>query len=113
MIQEGEPLQIMDVRAPERVARGRIDLAVPGDFHNIRGSELMHYKDVPATGLKPDQPVAVVCGRGLDSKVLAFHLGRMGLDARSLAGGMLAWMRLTVPRELDRSRGPGSTDPVR
>jgi glyoxylase-like metal-dependent hydrolase (beta-lactamase superfamily II) len=80
-------------------------LGSPENFHNIRGSELMHYKDVSATGLRDDLPVAVVCGRGLDSKILAFHLGRMGLDARSLAGGMLAWMRLTVPRELDPPEG--------
>lgn len=105
MITAGEPFQIMDVRAPERVARGRIDPGSPDRFHNIRGSELMHYKDVTSTGLNADWPVAVVCGRGLDSKVLAFHLGRMGLDARSLAGGMLAWMRLTVPRELDPPEG--------
>jgi glyoxylase-like metal-dependent hydrolase (beta-lactamase superfamily II) len=105
MIEDGEPLQIMDVRAPERVARGHIEPADPGDFHNIRGSELMHYKDVPATGLNPEPPVAVVCGHGLDSKILAFHLGRMGLDARSLAGGMLAWARLAVPRELDPPEG--------
>jgi glyoxylase-like metal-dependent hydrolase (beta-lactamase superfamily II) len=65
----------------------------------------MHYKDVPSTGLDPDVPVAVVCGHGLDSKILAFHLGRLGLDAKSLAGGMLSWMRLTVPVELDPPQG--------
>jgi glyoxylase-like metal-dependent hydrolase (beta-lactamase superfamily II) len=101
----GEPLQIMDVRAPDRVARGRIDLISPDRFHNIRGSELMHYKDIPSTGLDPDIPVAVVCGHGLDSKILAFHMGRLGLDAKSLAGGMLAWMRLTVPIDLDPPQG--------
>ncbi len=101
----GEPLQIMDVRAPERVARGPIDLIPPEHFHNIRGSELMHYRDIPSTGLDPELPVAVVCGHGLDSKILAFHLGRLGLDARSLAGGMLAWMRLTLPIDLDPTEG--------
>ena len=105
MIEGGEPLQIMDVRAPERVALGRIDALPSEAFHNIRGSELMHYKDIPSTGLDPNVPVTVVCGHGLDSKILAFHLGRMGLDARSLSGGMFAWTRLTVPRELDTPEG--------
>ena len=104
-IRAGEPLQVMDVRAPERVARGRIETIPSHRFHNIRGSELMHYKDVPSTGLDPELPVVAVCGRGLDSKILAFHLGRLGLDAMSLAGGMSAWMRLTVPIELDVPQG--------
>ena len=49
--------------------------------------------------------MAVICGHGKDSKVLAFHLGRMGLDARSLVGGLTAWMRVTIPRELDPPQG--------
>jgi len=101
----GEPLQIMDVRAPERVARERIDSVPPERFHNIRGSELMHFKDISSTGLDPDLPVAVICGHGQDSKILAFHLGRLGLDAKSLAGGMLAWVRHTAPVELDPPQG--------
>jgi glyoxylase-like metal-dependent hydrolase (beta-lactamase superfamily II) len=105
IIEAGDIIQIMDVRAPERVARGRIDLVPPDRFHNIRGSELMHCKDVAGTGLDPELPVALICGEGMDSKVLAFHLGRMGLAARSLAGGMVAWTQLTVPRELDPPDG--------
>jgi glyoxylase-like metal-dependent hydrolase (beta-lactamase superfamily II) len=105
MISGGDPLQIMDVRAPERVARGRIDLLPPERFHNIRGSQLMRAGDVASTGLDPSLPVAVICGRGLDSKILAAHLGRLGLDARSLTGGMAAWMRLTVPVPLDPPEG--------
>jgi glyoxylase-like metal-dependent hydrolase (beta-lactamase superfamily II) len=105
ILEVGEPLQIMDVRAPARVERGRIDLPPPERFHNVRGSELINIKDVPGTGLDPDLPVAVICGHGKDSKILAAHLGRMGLDAKSLSGGMAAWMRLTVPRELDPPEG--------
>jgi len=105
IIDAGDPIQVMDVRAPERVARNRIDLVPPERFRNIRGSELMELKEVEGTGLDPILPVAVVCGRGMDSKVLASHLQRMGLDARSLAGGMGAWMRVTLPRELDAPEG--------
>jgi glyoxylase-like metal-dependent hydrolase (beta-lactamase superfamily II) len=101
ILESGEPLQIMDVRAPEQVALGRIDLIPDARFHNVRGSELINHRDREATGLDPALPVAVVCGAGKDSRVLASHLGRMGLDARSLAGGMADWMRLAVPRTLD------------
>ena len=105
ILDAGDPLQILDVRAPERVAAGRIDLVPPERFHNIRGSELIHYKDLARTGLDPAIPVAVVCGEGKDSKVLAVHLGSLGLDARSLAGGLVAWMRITLPRVLDPPQG--------
>ncbi|NNM03772.1 MAG: MBL fold metallo-hydrolase [Gemmatimonadetes bacterium] len=105
LLENDEPIQIMDVRAPERVAKGRIDLVSPGRFHNIRGSELIKYGDVPSTGLDPAIPVAVVCGHGMDSKILAAHLGRLGLEAKSLKGGLAAWMRFTQPRELDPPQG--------
>jgi len=105
ILDAGDPLQIMDVRAPERVARGRIDLVPPGRFHNIRGSELIHYKDPADTGLDLALPTALICGRGQDSKILAAHLGRLGFDARSLNGGMAAWMRITLHRALDPPQG--------
>ncbi len=105
MLADGEAFQIMDVRAPERVANGRVDQVRPDRFHNIRGSELINIKDPSATGLDPSEPVAVVCGHGMDSKIIAVHLGRLGFDARSLVGGMAAWMRLTVPIDLDPPEG--------
>jgi glyoxylase-like metal-dependent hydrolase (beta-lactamase superfamily II) len=105
LIEGGQRLQAMDVRAPESVAQGRLDLIPEDRYKNIRGSELMHIHDVEATGLDPAFPVVVLCGQGKDSKVLAFHLSRIGLDARSLTGGMAAWMDLTIPRELDAPEG--------
>lgn len=104
-IEMGEVLQVMDVRAPERVAQGRLDLIPEDRYRNLRGSELMHIQDLSATGLSPDLPAVVVCGHGQDSKVLAFHLGRLGVDARSLAGGLAEWMRYTAPRPLDPPEG--------
>ncbi|MCJ7629310.1 MAG: MBL fold metallo-hydrolase, partial [Longimicrobiales bacterium] len=101
ILEAGKPLQVMDVRAPEQVRQGRIDLLSPGRFHNTPGSQLIRATTVAATGLDPDLPVAVVCGMGKDSKVLASHLGRMGLDARSLRGGLVDWFSLTLPRVLD------------
>jgi glyoxylase-like metal-dependent hydrolase (beta-lactamase superfamily II) len=101
LIESDTPFQIMDVRAPQKVAQASIHLVPSERYHNIRGSELMNRTDPESTGLDPELPVAVICGRGKDSSVLAFHLNRLGFDARSLAGGIAAWMNVLVHRELD------------
>lgn len=101
LLDAGEPVQVMDVRAPQRVAQGRIDLVPDARFHNIRGSDLINRTSAEGTGMDPELPVVVVCGAGKDSSVLAFHLGRLGFDARSLEGGLADWFRVTLPRELD------------
>ena len=99
-LESGEPMQVVDVRAPERVRQARIDVAPPGRFHNIRGSELRTYTSLRATPIDPEIPIAVVCGSGHDSKVVADHLNTLGARARSLHGGLGAWSRLLMAREL-------------
>jgi glyoxylase-like metal-dependent hydrolase (beta-lactamase superfamily II) len=103
----GEPVQLVDVRAPARVATGRIDLVPDEHFHNIVGSQLVKTASLDGTGIDPAVPVTVVCGHGNDSKVLAVHLNRLGCQASSLAGGMTAWMMLALARDLDT---PASLD---
>ncbi len=100
-LESGEPIQVVDVRAPVRVATGRIEPVPDQRFHNIVGSQLINCQSLASTGIAPDIPVAVVCGNGNDSRVLALHLNRLGCEARSLRGGMAAWMMLTLPRQLD------------
>jgi glyoxylase-like metal-dependent hydrolase (beta-lactamase superfamily II) len=104
-LERGEALQIVDVRAPERVRRGHLDLVPAERFHNIRGSVLLARRSLEDTGLDPALPVVVVCDRGRDSQVAARHLRRLGSNARSLAGGWSAWARLTLPRVLEPSCG--------
>jgi glyoxylase-like metal-dependent hydrolase (beta-lactamase superfamily II) len=99
-IDGGESLQILDVRAPSRVASGRIDTVPQDRFYNIVGSSLIKITNPEEVGVDPNLPVTVVCGRGNDSRVLAVHLNHMGFDACSLTGGMTAWMSLAAPREL-------------
>jgi len=99
-LETGEPIQLVDVRSPQRVQAGRIDLAPEDRFHNIVGSQLIRHTSLAGTGIDPAVPVAVVCGFGNDSRVLAYHLNRLGCNARSLTGGMSAWMRMALPREL-------------
>jgi glyoxylase-like metal-dependent hydrolase (beta-lactamase superfamily II) len=104
-LEAGATLQILDVRAPFRLAGGHIDLGPPERFLNLAGSELLGLPDPAAAGLERDLPVVAVCGRGNDSQRVALHLGRHGYTALSLAGGMQAWMKLLVPRELPAPAG--------
>ena len=100
-LESGEPIQVVDVRAPMHVATGRIEPVPDERFHNIVGSQLINCQSLESTGIDRHIPVAVVCGSGNDSRVLALHLNRLGCEARSLRGGMTAWMMLTLPRQLD------------
>ena len=88
-LEAGDPIRILDVRAPQQLAAGRVD-PVPADrFHNIRGSEFVHLADpASAIGLDPADPVAVVCGHGNDSGVIAALLEGRGYEAWSLRGGV-------------------------
>ena len=100
-IEAREEVHVLDIRAPSRLENGRIDI-VPGDrFHNVRGSEILKLEDPVQTGLPRGAPVAVVCGHGKDSGVVAEYLNARGFQSASLVGGMVAWMGLTVPRELE------------
>jgi len=104
-LRAGEALQVVDVRLPERVAAGRIDIVPDGMFHTIVGSRLRERTNLAGSGIDPAIPVVVVCGHGNDSRVLAAHLNRIGANARSLSGGMAAWMNLTIPRRLGAPEG--------
>lgn len=106
-LERGDPLQIVDVRAPARVAAGRIDLVPPERFHNVVGSDLLRRTRLADTPLDPALPAVVVCARGNDSRKGARHLRELGLQAHSLAGGMSGWMDLVLPRDLP---APASLD---
>lgn len=98
---EGEdPIQVLDVRAPARLAIGVIRADRPHRFRNVRGSAVLGADRLDDLGLDAGLPVAVVCGHGNDSLHVAAFLQAHGYDARSLRGGITAWMRLAVPREL-------------
>ncbi len=99
-VERGEDVHVLDVRAPARVAAGRIEIVGDSRFHNVVGSKLLAVSDPADVDLARDRPVAVVCGHGNSSKAVTAHLGRLGFDARSLKGGMAAWMNLVVPRPL-------------
>ena len=90
-IESGDPIRILDVRAPAYLASSRIELLPKERFTNIPGSEVLAMGDAIKNVLAPDGPVAVVCARGNDSKFVAHHLNELGLRAFSVSGGMAAY----------------------
>jgi glyoxylase-like metal-dependent hydrolase (beta-lactamase superfamily II) len=105
-LEAGDPIRVLDVRAPQRLAAGRVDPVPAERFHNIPGSEFVRLADpASAIGLDPADPVAVVCGHGNDSRVIAALLEGRGYEAWSLRGGVTAWMRMVIPRDLTPSEG--------
>ena len=104
-LESGETVQVVDVRAPERVAAGQIELVPRERFHNIVGSSLIGSPDLAGSGIDPAIPVVVVCGHGNDSRLCAAYLNGKGMSARSLSGGMASWMMLSVVRPLPAPPG--------
>jgi len=104
-IESGAPIRVLDVRAPEALAGGRIDILPAERFINIRGSEILSKGEAIASTFAPDGPVAVVCGRGNSSRQIAIHLNEIGFEAMSMRGGMAAWADAVVPRRLTPPAG--------
>jgi len=99
-LDRGEPLQVLDVRAPEKAGRGRIALGAELDFHAHPNSKLFALPDVGALQLDTTRPIAVVCGHGNSSKKATAFLRERGYEAYSVIGGMAAWETVYVARQL-------------
>jgi glyoxylase-like metal-dependent hydrolase (beta-lactamase superfamily II) len=99
-LDRGERVQVLDVRAPEKVVRGRIALGSELDFHAHPNSKLFALPDVNALQLDNTRPIAVVCGHGNSSKQATAFLRERGYEAYSVIGGMAAWETVYVARHL-------------
>jgi len=99
-LDRGEALQVLDVRAPEKVERGHIALGPELDFHAQPNSRLFAMPDVKDLRLDAGRPIAVVCAHGNSSKKATAFLRERGYDAYSVIGGMAAWETVYVARRL-------------
>ena len=99
-IESGDAIQVLDVRASYNLASGYIDLLPEDRFFNMAGSQVMALRDPGEIGIDKNRPVAVVCGHGNSSKHITMFLGQRGYQARSVRGGMAAWMMSGYPRDL-------------
>jgi glyoxylase-like metal-dependent hydrolase (beta-lactamase superfamily II)/rhodanese-related sulfurtransferase len=96
----GERLQVLDIRAAERVAQGRIGFGASLDFRALPARELYALSSLTALGLDAAAPVAVICGHGNSSQRATQFLREHGLEAYSVSGGMAAWETVYLPRAL-------------
>jgi len=99
-LNRGESLQVLDVRAPDKVERGHIVLGSDLDFHAHPNSKLLALPDVSALHLDTTRPIAVVCGHGNSSKKATAFLRERGYEAYSVIGGMAAWETVYVAHQL-------------
>jgi len=99
-LDHGEPLQVLDVRAAEKVAAGRVALGSALDFRALPNAKLLGLPSLDQVGLDLARPVAVICNRGNSSKQSTAFLRQRGYDAFSVTGGMAAWEQVYVARRL-------------
>jgi glyoxylase-like metal-dependent hydrolase (beta-lactamase superfamily II)/rhodanese-related sulfurtransferase len=99
-LDQGEPLQVLDVRAPEKVAAGHVGLGSALDFRAMPNSKLLGLSSLDQVGLDRNRPVAVICNRGNSSKQSTAFLRERGYEAFSVSGGMAAWEQVYVARPL-------------
>ncbi len=102
-IEAGEETHLLDIRLPSQLEGvGKIEA---GEwFHNIPVAELLEH-GLDHYGLDRGKRWAVICTRGNDSRKITELMREHGYDAASMRGGMMAWMAITVARELEPPNG--------
>jgi len=103
-LDRGEPVQVLDVRATDRVAGGagggRVSLGATLDFRALPASQVYRLPSLEPLRLDPKSPVVVICGHGNSSRQAARFLREKGFEAYSVAGGMAAWETVYLARPL-------------
>ncbi|WP_257299027.1 rhodanese-like domain-containing protein [Haloarchaeobius sp. FL176] len=108
LLRSGEPFTLLDVRDRDEFEAWHVD--GPG----VSAVQVPHVKFVQAqvtgdvdslVGEDPAEPIVAVCGHGEASAHAAELLVEAGHDARNLAGGMDAWARLLVARDVEAASG--------
>ena len=103
-LDRGDPVQVLDVRATERVAAGveggRVSLGATLDFRALPASQVYQLPTLDPLRLDPNSPVVVICGHGNSSRQAARFLREKGFEAYSVAGGMVAWETVYLARPL-------------
>ena len=100
----GEPVQVLDVRAPDQVSQSHLTFGAALQFQALPNSQLFALPSLESLGLDQARPVAVVCGHGNSSQRTAAFLRDRGFDAYSVAGGMARWETIYVSRRLSPTR---------
>src|SRR2546425_6464562 len=80
-LDQGEQVQLLDIRSAERVAQGRVTLGATLDFRALAASQLYQLATLDPLGLDPATPVAVICGHGNSSTQATRFLRERGFEA--------------------------------
>src|SRR2546428_12448624 len=108
-LDQGERVQLLDIRTPDRVARGRVTLGATLAFRTLPASAMYQLPTLESLRLDPTAPVAVMCGHGNSSQQATQYLRERGFDAFSVTGGMAAWDTVYLPR---RPAPPAAPQPL-
>src|SRR3989449_163875 len=99
-LERGDRVQLLDIRAAERVAQGAVRFGSTLDFRALPASQIYELRALEPLQLDPRQPVAVICGHGNSSKRATSFLREKGFEAYSMTGGMAAWETVYLARFL-------------
>ncbi len=99
-LDSGEPVQLLDIRAAERVAQGAVSFGPTLDFRALPASQIYRLPHLEPLELDPRRPVVVICGHGNSSKQATLFLREQGFEAYSVSGGMAAWETVYLARAL-------------
>ncbi len=99
-LDRGEPLQVLDVRAADKVAAGHVAFGLALEFRAMPNSRIFALPSLDPLGLDAARPVAVICGHGNSSRQTTAFLRERGYEAFSVAGGMAGWETVYVARRL-------------
>src|SRR6266705_593620 len=99
-LDRGERVQLLDIRASERVAQARVTFGPGLDFRALPASEIYQLSSLEPLRLDRAQPVVVICGHGNSSRKATQYLRDKGFEAFSVTGGMAAWETVHLPRAL-------------
>src|SRR5256886_12687042 len=99
-LDQGERVQLLDIRTPETVARSRVTLGATLDFRALPASAMYELPTLEPLRLDPATPVAVICGHGNSSQQATQYLRPRGFHAISGTRGMAAWETRYLPPRL-------------
>src|SRR5205809_682763 len=99
-LDQGEHVQLLDIRSAERVAQGRVTFGAVLDFRALPAAQIYRLPSLAPLELDPAAPVAVICGHGNSSQPATRFLRERGFEAYSVTGGMAAWETVYLPRRL-------------
>ncbi|MBU8695402.1 rhodanese-like domain-containing protein [Bacillus pumilus] len=88
-LEQGEAIQLVDVRENEEVAEGMIPEAI-----HIRMGDIPEKLDA----FDQTQEYYIICRSGKRSENVCYFLEEQGYQATNVVGGMLAWTGETKPK---------------